>query len=156
MPGLAEAIVSSTVRLRLPARIRVRGISTKPRSWNTSAPSVTDCPHDLAAATATLARWLEGWSSQFDRKERCFRRPWPGPVATIGTRRIHEGESVMSQSRLPGLSDNGGGTCQILKLPTSGLRSAGARRSMLGFRTCRRRLGHGRGKGGGPGEKGGE
>src|SRR3954451_20093887 len=31
----------------------------------------------------------------------------------------------MSQSRLPGLSDNGGGTCQVLELPTSGLRSAG-------------------------------
>src|SRR3954454_8918272 len=50
MPRLAEAIVSSTVRLRLPARIRVRGISTKPLSWNTSAPSVTGWPHDLAAA----------------------------------------------------------------------------------------------------------
>src|SRR4051794_16327453 len=50
MPRLAEAIVSSTVRPRLPARIRVRGISTKPLSWNTSAPSVTGWPHDLAAA----------------------------------------------------------------------------------------------------------
>src|SRR3954453_8915760 len=50
MPRLAEAIVSSTVRLTLPARIRVRGISTKPLSWNTSAPSVTGWPHDLAAA----------------------------------------------------------------------------------------------------------
>src|SRR4051794_2784382 len=46
-----------------------------------------------AAATATLARWLvEGWSSRFDRKERCSRRPWPGPVAVIETRRIHEGK----------------------------------------------------------------
>src|SRR4051794_22252693 len=82
--------------------------------------------------------------------------PWPGPVTAIGSCRIHEGESLMSQSRLLGSSDNGGGTYQVFKLPTSGLRSAGARRSMLGFRTCRRRLGYGSGQEEQPGQQGGD